>query len=133
MGPVITASNGRIRRAVSPIGASHVFNFILGMRAVYKAHFTGVIYKNNTSDPTWKWESFVYAGFNIVSGALPANATPVKTEGGVSTVISGDKKIAQCSGYVQIYFSYTCVGLTYNGIVNNCYVGYNYHANNEAD
>jgi hypothetical protein len=51
MGPITTASNGIIRRPVSPVGAAHHFNFILGMQATYKAHFAGVIYKNNASDP----------------------------------------------------------------------------------
>jgi hypothetical protein len=83
--------------------------------------------------PNWKWESFAYAGFYLVSGALPANATAVKTEGGVSTAISGDKKTAICSGYVQIHFAYNCGVVVLNGFVQPCYVGYNYHANNEID
>jgi hypothetical protein len=132
MGPITVASDGKIRRPVAPKGALHQYSFIFGIQIVYREHFTGIIYRNNASDPTWKWESFTYSGFYPVSGNLPNNTEAVINPA-VSTAISGDQKIASSTGNVIITFKYNCLGNVVFGYPKNAPIWNTFHAGNEAD
>lgn len=129
IGTPITMANGKIRVPASPIGTIEIYNFPFGYSPTFTSFFSAVKYKNNASDPLWKWESFTFNSFGKFGGVLPPNVASTPS-GQASIVISTDKQTASSTGNYSITFVLNCGPLNINLPTKSGTINENWNAEN---